>query len=66
MSDLLSSAEEDYYPSTTILVTPPSTVACIDFTNLVVDDNIVEGDQSFTVCVGDSMSMVIIIDDDGE
>ena len=48
-------------------MTPPSSVACIDFTNIVVDDNIaLEGDQSFNICVGDSTSMVVIIDDDGE
>ena len=46
---------------------PPNTVACIDFMNLVVDDDIaLEGNQSFTVCVGNSTAMVIITDDDGE
>ena len=41
--------------------------ACIDFTDLVVDDNItLEGNEAFTIKVGSSMAMVIIIDDDGE
>ena len=59
--------EADFFPSTTITVTPPSSVACIDFTNLVVDDSIaLEGDQSFNICVGSSTAMVVIIDDDSE
>ena len=67
MSDPFPSAEEDYNSGTTILVTPPSTMACIDFTDLVVDDNIaLEGDQNFTICVGDSSAWVTIVDDDGE
>ena len=67
LSFLISCTEADYFPSTTVTVTPPSSVACIDFTNIVVDDNIaLEGDQSFNICVGDSTSMVVIIDDDGE
>ena len=42
-------------------------MACIDFMNLVVDDDIaLEGNQSFTICVGNSTAMVTIIDDDGE
>ena len=41
--------------------------ACIDFTDLVVDDDIaLEGAQAFTILVGGSMAMVNIIDDDGE
>ena len=59
--------EADFSPSTTITVTPPSSMACIDFTGLVVDDDIaLEGDQSFIICVGDSTAMVVIIDDDSE
>ena len=42
-------------------------MACIDFTGLVVDDNIaLEGDQNFTISVGGSTSMVVIVDDDSE
>ena len=42
-------------------------MACTDFTGLVVDDNIaLEGDQSFTISVGGSTSMVVIVDDDSE
>ena len=33
---------------------------------MVDDDIALEGDQSFNICVGDSTSMVVIIDDDGE
>ena len=63
----ISCTEADFFPSTTVTVTPPSSVACIDFTNIVVDDNIaLEGEQSFNICVEDSTSMVVIIDDDGE
>ena len=41
--------------------------ACIDFTDLVVDDTIaLEGIEAFTIIVGSSMAMVTIIDDDGE
>ena len=64
---MLYFTEADFFPSTTITVTPPSSVACIDFTNLVVDDDIaLEGNQSFNICVGNSTAMVIIIDDDSE
>ena len=48
-------------------VEPPGPSACIDFTDLVVDDSVaLEGDEAFTILVGDSMAMVNIIDDDGE
>ena len=41
--------------------------ACIDFTDLVVDDDIaLEGNEAFTIKVGRSNAMVTIIDDDGE
>ena len=57
--------EADYYPSTTITVTPPSTMACIDFTDLVVDNTIaLEGLENFTICIGGSASWVVIVDDD--
>ena len=43
-----------------------SSRACIDFSNLVVDDNIaLEGDEAFTIVINSSMAMVTIIDDDG-
>ena len=43
-----------------------SSRACIDFTNLVVDDDIaLEGDEAFTIVIGSSMAMVTIVDDDG-
>ena len=45
---------------------PPGPRACIDFRDLVVDDNVaLEGDEAFTIRVGGSMAMVTIIDDDG-
>ena len=50
-----------------ITVDPPGPVACIDFTGLVLDDNIaLEGDENFTILIGDSMAMVTITDNDGE
>ena len=50
-----------------VTVSAFSSRACIDFTDLVVDDDIaLEGDQAFTIVVGNSMAMVTIIDDDGE
>ena len=62
----LPSVVDDYYPSTIITVPADARIACIDFTNLVVDDDILEGNQSFTIHVRDSMSVVTIIDNDGE
>ena len=56
----------DFGSSTNITV-DPGPVACIDFTDLVVDDDIaLEGDEAFTISVGNSTAMVTIIDDDGE
>ena len=58
--------DADFRSSTTITIPSSNTRACIDFTSLVIDDNIgLEGNQAFTIVVGDSMAMVIIIDDDG-
>ena len=46
---------------------PTSSKACTDFTDLVIDDSIaLEGDQTFTILVGNSMAMVTIVDNDGE
>ena len=46
---------------------PPNSRVCTDFMDLVVDDSIaLEGNQSFTICVGDSSAWVTILDDDGE
>ena len=46
---------------------PPGPSSCIDFTDLVVDDNVaLEGDEAFTIFIGGAMAMVTIIDDDGE
>ena len=48
-------------------VAASSSRVCIDFTDLVVDDDIaLEGTQSFTIVIGTSTAMVNIIDDDGE
>ena len=56
----------DFGNETTITINPPGPRACIDFTDLVVDDNIaLEGDEAFTILIGDSMAMVTIFDDDG-
>jgi len=60
-------SDADFGSSTSITVQPPGPRACIDFTDLVVDDTIaVEGNQAFTIIVGSSMAMVTIIDDDGK
>ena len=57
----------DFNLSATITVTPSSSTACIDFTDIVVDDVIAnEGDQSFIVSVGNSTAMIVIVDDDSE
>ena len=57
----------DFGTSSQVTVEPPGPSACIDFTDLVVDDSVaLEGDEAFTILVGDSMAMVNIIDDDGE
>ena len=59
--------DADFGSSASITVQPPGPRACIDFTDLVVDDTIaVEGNQAFTIIVGSSMAMVTIIDDDGK
>ena len=59
--------DADFGTSAEITVNPPEQRACIDFTNLVVDDTIaLEGNEAFTIIVGTSMAMVTIIDDDGE
>ena len=48
-------------------VAASSSRACIDFTDLVVDDDIaLEGTQSFTIVIGTSTAMVNIIDDDSQ
>ena len=61
--------EDDYTSGTTITVDPPGPTACIDFTNLVVDDDLAsEGDEAFTISIreNDEMAMVVILDDDGK
>lgn len=48
-------------------VVPPSTRAYINFTEIVVDDDIaLEGDEYFKIMIGHSMANVTIIDDDSE
>ena len=60
-------SDADFNPSTTITVVPLGKKTCIDFTDLVVDDAIaLEGDQNFTIIVGESVAWVTIIDDDGK
>ena len=44
----------------------PGPRACIDFTDLVEDDDLaLEGDEAFTIMINGAMAMVVIIDDDG-
>ena len=60
------STDSDFGTSAEVTIQPPGTSACIDFTDLVVDDEVaLEGDEAFTILVGESMAMVTIIDDDG-
>ena len=48
---------------------PPGGRTCIDFEDLVVDDNVaLEGDEAFAIMISgtSAMAMVTILDDDGE
>ena len=61
--------DADFNRRASITVEPPGPRACIDFTDLVVNDNIaVEGDEAFQIAIEgtSSMAMVTIIDDDGK
>ena len=61
--------ETDYTSGTTITVDPPGPTACIDFTDLVVDDDLgLEGVEAFAISIRghDKMAMVTILDDDGK
>ena len=60
-------SDADFGGSSSITVDAFNSKACIDFTDLVVDDDIaLEGNQAFTIVIGNSMAMVNIIDDDGQ
>ena len=62
-----SITDSDFGASASITVNPPGPKACIDFTDLVVNDNVaLEGLEAFTILVGNSMAMVTIIDNDGK
>ena len=62
----LKFTDTDFTSRATIIIPSYSTGTCIDFTNVVIDDNVgLEGNENFTILVGDSMAMVTIIDDDG-
>ena len=64
---LRTHTDTDFRTSAQITINPPGPMACIDFTSLVVDDDVaMEGDEAFTIQVGDSVAVVTIIDDDGE
>ena len=64
---LCTYTDADFHTSVQITVNSPGPVACMDFTSLIVDDNIaLEGDEVFTIQVGKSVAMVTISDDDGE
>lgn len=69
MNFLLLFTDSDFDASAIITVDPPGPTACIDFTDLVVDDNVtLEGDEAFTITISgtNAMAMVTILDDDGE
>ena len=60
--------EADYTSGTTITVNPPGPRACIDFTDLVVDDGLAfEGVEAFAISIRGhgEMAMVTILNDDG-
>ena len=60
-------ADTDFTSGTTIMIPPPGTRVCTDFTNLVVNDNLgLEGDESFTILIGGAMAMVTITENDRE
>jgi hypothetical protein len=61
-----SQAEDsDFTDGTTITIAPTGTESCIDFTDLVVNDNIgLEGNEAFTILIDGSMAMVTITEDD--
>ena len=59
-------SESDYYSTASITVMAGNSKGCIEFLNLIVDDNIaLEGDEEFTIIVGSSTATVLIEDDDG-
>ena len=61
--------EADYTSDTTITVNPPGPRACIDFTDLVIDDSLAfEGVEAFAISIRGhgEMAMVTILDDDGK
>ena len=62
-------SDSDFTSGTTITIEPPGPVSCIDFTDIIVNDDIgLEGDESFTIIIDGTpaMSMVTITEDDGE
>ena len=62
-------SDSDFTDSTTITIQPPGQVSCINFTDLIVKDDIaLERDEAFSLFIVDTpaMTMVTIIDDDGE
>ena len=43
-----------------------TTRACTNFFEMIIDDDITgERDEAFTIVIGSSVAMVIIVDDDG-
>ena len=65
----LSTSDSDFTSGTTITIEPPGPVSCIDFTDIIVNDDIgLEGYESFTLFIDDTpaMSMVTITEDDSE
>ena len=61
--------EADYTSGTTITVNSPGPRACIDFTDLVVDDGLAsEGVEAFAISIRKhgEMAVVTILDDDGK
>ena len=63
---LLSVSESDIHSSISITVIANTSRACTNFLEMIIDDDITgEEDEAFTIVVGSSVAMVIIVDDDG-
>ena len=59
-------SDSDFHSNISINVKAGSSKACINFSDLIVDDNIArEGNETFTIFIGSFMATITIVDDDG-
>ena len=67
---IIFESDSDFTSGVNITIQPPGPVTCIDFSDIVVDDDVaLEGNESFTIFIqlkGAVFAMVTILDDDGE